>query len=169
MKKLSAFIAVIVVLLFSACARQREPEFPEFLTAPYRFTADFTMENLTGRLIFTRYSPQDMTLEFLAPDALAGMVITIKEDEFILQYRDIPYRNLLDNLGRTHPALALYTLLMGSQKPVKTTAAKTSGLMIFVYEDGAKITASDTALVSVEASAYGLELTVTEFKLLAEK
>lgn len=168
MKKI-AVLFIIAISVVSGCAReQHNPELPEWWSGTYTFTADFTLEGLAGSFCFTRYGPEEYMLEFLAPDSLAGMVITVQSGRVTLDYRGITHEDTLVNLARTHPAAALVDLLSGIKKPVIATAAKISGLTIYELEDGSKITASDTALVSIDAPVYGLTLTVTEFRLLTE-
>lgn len=159
---LSATLLAAVMILTSCAGSNRDPERPNFLEEPYTFVADFTMDDLSGRLRFNHYGSQEFMLEFLAPESIAGMTVHIQSDTYVLSYRGIRQEGPLADLGNAHPAFALRQILSGEKKPTKTTAD------VYEFEDGAKILIDGNAPVTIKAPACRLSLTITEFKLLTE-
>lgn len=112
MKGWMAALAALLLLL-GGCGRLREQmtdyeaQVKETLAREYTFTGKMTYDGTEAEARFVKTGVSDITAEFSAPEALAGLVVTTAGEEVKVQFRGMD----VDLSAYTLPTQSALTLL----------------------------------------------------------
>jgi hypothetical protein len=166
LKKFSAAVFALALTL-AACSAQGEPaELPEFLNAAYRFTAGYSADGLSGELVFTKSGLEECEIEFLSPDTIKGLVVSLKSGAASAEFHGIKYEGNISDFPQFSPAISLYNILSGKGGDAKATKDRETGNTVYEFEDGSQLVTDAEGLKAISIPSMGIELTITDFELL---
>lgn len=171
MKKRIVLISVLALALaLSSCstlAQTTPGEMPEALLGPYKFTADYVCEDMSGELSFRKNGVEDCEMTFLSPDSVKDMTVYLKDGIVTTEFLGIKYENEISSLSKNNPAVAVYNVLAGAGgTPANVIADGKTGDVTYEFEDGSSIVVNSDKPKRIEIPAMGITLTVKEFEKL---
>jgi len=165
LKKLTAMLFCAAILLcLAGCSSDKTPDLPGYLSEPFSFTAEYMADSVYGQLVYRIDGVEACSLEYLAPETLAGMTVTLKDGVVTSQYKGIVTEVSYTVYEKQSPLLSIYKLLTSKAETASVTRIEGTADISLALSDGSRFVTSETALKSISIPSMGLEITVTDFQ-----
>lgn len=157
--------ALFVVLMLPACGMQPENEVPAFLTQPFMFTADYSVDQMEGSLSFAKTGVESCELKFLAPDTIAGMTLSMQSGTVTSTFCGITAETEASALARGNPVKTIFNLFSeASNGAVKISGDQKNGEITYEYGDGSTIMVYGGIPKQIDIPTAGMRLKITGFE-----